>query len=588
MRLWSVSDPYLYTLRLELIKNGVVSDYRTVRFGFRTVAFNAEGFFLNGKRIKLRGLNRHQSWPYIGYAAPDRAQRLDADILKNELGCNAVRTSHYPQSQAFIDRCDEIGLLVFTEIPGWQYIGDDAWKETACENVREMVLQYRNHPSIFMWGVRINESPDDDSFYEKTNAIAAGLILHGPQEACAVLKTVIFWRMSIPIMTLFTAVIMTAASQKIPLPVIKTMAIWSQSTMGICFRQSPGTAKNTGQSTLCATPRVLSDIGQDKRIAGSFGWCMFDYNTHKDFGSGDRVCYHGVLDMFRNPKTAAFVYASQQRKTPVLEVASSMDIGEHPAGALKTVTVFTNADFVRLYKNDVHVGDYYPDWEHYRGLKRAPVFITDRVGNLLETQEGYTPALAKDIKNCLAAVALYGPEHLPAAVRLRQSWLKTAYHIDEDCMRRLFGKYYGGWGEKQTCWRFEAVRGHKVIATVYKQSVETVILEARADTLSLTDGPTWDMATIRLAARDGFGNLLPYCHRGLTFRTEGAIALVGPEISALAGGYGGCYVRTTGQAGTGKLMIAMEGGSEQTLEFQVEKIIKPAIYDNNLLHLFCF
>ena len=73
----------------------------------------------------------------------------------------------YPQSQAFIDRCDEIGLLVFTEIPGWQYIGDDAWKETACENVREMVLQYRNHPSIFMWGVRINESPDDDSFLRK-------------------------------------------------------------------------------------------------------------------------------------------------------------------------------------------------------------------------------------------------------------------------------------------------------------------------------------------------------------------------------------------------------------------------------------
>lgn len=572
VRLWSVSDPYLYTLRLELIKNGVVSDYRTVRFGFRTVAFNAEGFFLNGKRIKLRGLNRHQSWPYIGYAAPDRAQRLDADILKNELGCNAVRTSHYPQSQAFIDRCDEIGLLVFTEIPGWQYIGDDAWKETACENVREMVLQYRNHPSIFMWGVRINESPDDDSFYEKTNAIARRLDPTRPTGGVRCIKDSHLLEDVYTYNDFIHSGDNDGCQPKNSVTSDKNHGYMVTEYNGHMFPTKPWDSEEHRTEHALRHARVLSDIGQDKRIAGSFGWCMFDYNTHKDFGSGDRVCYHGVLDMFRNPKTAAFVYASQQRKTPVLEVASSMDIGEHPAGALKTVTVFTNADFVRLYKNDVHVGDYYPDWEHYRGLKRAPVFITDRVGNLLETQEGYTPALAKDIKNCLAAVALYGPEHLPAAVRLRQSWLKTAYHIDEDCMRRLFGKYYGGWGEKQTCWRFEAVRGHKVIATVYKQSVETVILEARADTLSLTDGPTWDMATIRLAARDGFGNLLPYCHRGLTFRTEGAIALVGPEISALAGGYGGCYVRTTGQAGTGKLMIAMEGGSEQTLEFQVEKI----------------
>ena len=106
---------------------------------------------------------------------PARGQRLDADILKRKLGCNAVRTSHYPQSQDFIDRCDELGLLVFTEIPGWQHIGDEAWKNQAMENVREMVTQYRNHPSIFMWGVRINESADDDEFYERTNAIARSL-----------------------------------------------------------------------------------------------------------------------------------------------------------------------------------------------------------------------------------------------------------------------------------------------------------------------------------------------------------------------------------------------------------------------------
>ena len=97
-----------------------VLDEKTLRFGFRTIQFVAGGLYLNGQRVYLRGLNRHQSYPYQGYAMPDSVQRLDAQYLKKELGCNAVRTSHYPQSPAFLDACDELGLPVFTEVPGWQ------------------------------------------------------------------------------------------------------------------------------------------------------------------------------------------------------------------------------------------------------------------------------------------------------------------------------------------------------------------------------------------------------------------------------------------------------------------------------------
>ena len=73
--------------------------------------FLQDGFYLNGKKVKLRGLNRHQSYPYVGYAMPESMQKRDADILKNELGVNAVRTSHYPQSRHFVERCDELGLF---------------------------------------------------------------------------------------------------------------------------------------------------------------------------------------------------------------------------------------------------------------------------------------------------------------------------------------------------------------------------------------------------------------------------------------------------------------------------------------------
>ncbi|MDE7289497.1 MAG: glycoside hydrolase family 2 protein, partial [Oscillospiraceae bacterium] len=156
---WNTENPYLYrcTVRL-LTAEGIELDKQETTFGFRTAEFKSDGFYLNGRKTFLRGLNRHQSFPYIGYAAPEALQREDARILKHKLSCNAARTSHYPQSHYFIDECDKLGLLVFTELPGWQHIGGSEWKDQACENLREMIMQYRNHPSIVLWGVRINES----------------------------------------------------------------------------------------------------------------------------------------------------------------------------------------------------------------------------------------------------------------------------------------------------------------------------------------------------------------------------------------------------------------------------------------------
>lgn len=172
-KLWDIDNPNIYTCKAVLTDGE--TDEKTERFGFRRAEFKADGFYLNGKKTFLRGLNRHQCYPYIGYAAPERLQRQDAYILKHELGCTAVRTSHYPQSQYFIDECDREGLLVFTEIPGWQHIGDLSWQDQAVENVREMIEQYRNHPSVILWGVRINESQDNDAFYRRTNRLAREL-----------------------------------------------------------------------------------------------------------------------------------------------------------------------------------------------------------------------------------------------------------------------------------------------------------------------------------------------------------------------------------------------------------------------------
>ena len=172
IKLWDLTHPNLYSVHVRLLRGARVVDEDSRRIGFRHAEFTDHGFELNGKVVKLRGLDRHQTFPYVGQAMPGRCQRSDANILRNKLKCNIVRTSHYPQSRHFVDACDEMGLLVLEEIPGWQHIGDESWKQLSIDNVGRMIRRDWNHPSIILWGVRINESEDDHDFYVRTNALA--------------------------------------------------------------------------------------------------------------------------------------------------------------------------------------------------------------------------------------------------------------------------------------------------------------------------------------------------------------------------------------------------------------------------------
>ena len=172
IKLWDLNNPNLYTVHVRVLRGTQLVDRDTRTIGFREASFTDHGFELNGKVIKLRGLDRHQTFPFVGQAMPGRCQRSDANILRHKLKTNIVRTSHYPQSRHFLDACDEMGLLVLEEIPGWQHIGDEAWKLISIDNVSRMIRRDWNHPSVILWGVRINESLDDHDFYTRTNALA--------------------------------------------------------------------------------------------------------------------------------------------------------------------------------------------------------------------------------------------------------------------------------------------------------------------------------------------------------------------------------------------------------------------------------
>lgn len=555
-KLWSLDEPTLYTARVSLISDdGSVIDEVEKRFGFRSAEFKSDGFYLNGEKIKLRGLNRHQSYAYVGYAMPKSMQYLDADILKNELQVNAVRTSHYPQSHHFIDRCDELGLLVFTEIPGWQHIGDDNWKKQAVENTREMITQYMHHPSIILWGVRINESQDCDALYTETNKIAHSIDSSRQTSGVRYLEK----SKLLEDVYAFNDFSHCGANKGLKSKKSVTSERDKPYLVSECNgHMFPTKAFDDERHRLEHALRhanVLNSAYESDDISGIFPWCMFDYNTHKDFGSGDMVCYHGVMDMFRNPKLAAAVYASQGDCNPVCELSSSMDIGEHPTGNIGKVFAFTNADCVKLYKNGKFVKDFYPNKEGYASLPHPPIVIDDFIGELLCTEENFDAKTAEKIKECLNAIAKFGTSNLPLKIIMKFGYLMLAKGLKITDGYELYGKYVGNWGGEATVWRFDAVRNGEVIKSVSKKPGQCPQLEITADHTELIESETYDVAAIRIRARDDCGNLLSYYQEPVVLKASGAIEIIGPQIISLKGGCGGTYVKTTGKTGNASLFV---------------------------------
>ena len=570
--LWDPEHPSLYKLMVSLYSSRGLLDEKETSFGFRKAVFQADGFYLNGEKRKLRGLNRHQSYPYVGYAMPKSMQELDADLLKQELGVNAVRTSHYPQSHYFLNRCDELGLLVFTEIPGWQYIGGKAWKEQAVRNTEDMVRQYRNHPSIILWGVRINESADDDSFYQRTNEAAKRLDPLRQTGGVRALKKSSLLEDVYTYNDFLHDGETKGCEPKRKVTSDRNKGYLISEYNGHMYPTKSFDAEQHRTEHALRHARVLNAVAKEEDIAGSFGWCMFDYNTHKDFGSGDRICYHGVMDMFRNPKQAAYVYASQQEEHPVLHLSSSMDIGEHPGCNRGKIWIYSNADSVQVYKNNRLIKEYGPKDSPFSNLPHGPIALDDYIGDAIEKGERFKPSHAKEIKAALNATAIYGLNKLPKHFYLTALKMMLLYHLTPTEITELYTKYVGDWGTEATSYRLEAKKDGRVVETLIKEPVREVLLSCVADHCELCEDTSYDVALVRIRAVDRNGNVLPFFQEPVQLRTEGTIAQIGPECISLKGGMGGTYVKTLGQEGEGRLFISSAQTKEQCITFHVKRM----------------
>ena len=208
-----------------------------------------------------------------------------------------------------------------------------------------------------------------------------------------------------------------------------------------------------------------------------------------------------------------------------------------------------------MYKNDRFIKEYKREDSPWKHLPHGPLVIDDYIGDAIEKDEHFTTAQGKGIKDALNATARYGLSHLPKSVYVMALKMLLLYHMKPTDAVVLYNRYIGDWGGTSTTYRFEAMSDGGVTAELIKKPMTKVVLFAQADHTGLQEKSTYDVAAIRIEARDEYGNLLSFFNEPVSFEVSGPVELIGPSVISLEGGMGGTYIKTTGESGEARLVI---------------------------------
>jgi beta-galactosidase len=379
-RLWSVDDPQLYLLRSEVLLDGAVVDQEETRIGIRHFKITKDGFWLNGKKTFLRGTNRHQEYPYVGYALSDNAQYRDAKKIK-EAGFDYVRLSHYPQSPAFLDACDELGILAMNCIMGWQYFADTPdFKQHQYDQCHRLIQRDRNHPCVLLWETSLNESRMTNDFMEKIQSIAHQEFPGDQFYTCG-------WTGDFDV---FIQARQHGGCRKVegrPC-VVSEYGDWEYFAQNAGLNQdawenlqpaerSSRQDRTDGEIRLLQQARNFQEAHNDNLKTTAFAdglWAMFDYNR----GYSNDLETSGCMDIFRLPKPSYYFFKSQRPAKTRLANAESgpmvfIAINWTP-NSPTTVRVFSNCEQVSLFLNDRLIESRYADDDRFSTHLANPPF----------------------------------------------------------------------------------------------------------------------------------------------------------------------------------------------------------------------
>jgi beta-galactosidase len=426
-RLWSDRSPSLYLLKTQLLEDGMVIDSRENRIGYRFFDFDANaGFSLNGKPTQLRGVNIHMFFPGLGNALPERFYREDMKLIK-QMGCNYMRSSHYPRTKEVLDACDELGIMVMEEQPFWhgsvRASGGEEAIRTAVRLVKDMVRQHGSHPSIIAWNT-VNEimiappykpgygyfSPDD------------------PEREAWKLKPEEYPYMRRHLQEMVKAfkeadpdrpVSMVVGGQwekndRAGLTSVTDLVAYNGGAMYLDDEFiGPGTGKTyefrpdyyrelfperihiMSEGILNHFPYARADWEKEKEgwrwsakywnminqrpwFCGGSMWCFTDYSylspmvvdRFTDDSGISHHDLHGAVDRYRLPKEIFYFYEAMWADHPVLHILGHWN---HPAGSTQDVVIFTNCRDVELRLNGKSLGKGITSSEEYPAIENPPL-----------------------------------------------------------------------------------------------------------------------------------------------------------------------------------------------------------------------
>ncbi len=423
-RLWSVEKPNLYTAVATVVTDGKVRDGERITFGVRTAVFDADrGFLLNGQPLKIQGTCNHQDHAGVGAALPDRLQSYRLGVLQ-EMGCNAVRTSHNMPTPEWVEACDRMGVMMMCETRLMNA------NPEGLAQLETMIKRYRNSPSIIIWSIGNEEWLLQDKMAEQGAAIAATMVRTCHElDPTRVVTAAVNGDNEKGISEPLDVIGFNYNDQKYPEPFHKKYprrpVVGSETSSAISTRGEYVTdpKRNTINSYNGAVPwgNTPEDwwkfYGTREWLAGGFAWTGFDYRGEPTpYGWPSINSQFGIVDMCGFPKDYFYYYKAWWRKEPSLHLFPHWN-WQGKEGQEIAVWAYSNLDEVELLLNGQSLGrKSVPDLGHVEWkVMYAPGVIEARgykAGRLVLTEKRETtgPAVGLRLSSDRAQIAADGED----------------------------------------------------------------------------------------------------------------------------------------------------------------------------------